>query len=78
MARYRFTLEYDGSGFVGWQRQINGLSVQQAMEEAWTAKQQEYFRRKEAMKAKDFDDAEDVVKDILNVTQEDARCASRS
>ena len=43
---------------------------QQAMEEAWTAKQQEYFRRKEAMKAKDFDDAEDVVKDILNVTQQ--------
>ena len=43
---------------------------QQAMEEAWTVKQQEYFRRKEAMKAKDFDDAEDVVKDILNVTQQ--------
>ena len=43
---------------------------QQAMEEAWTAKQQEYFRRKEAMKAKDFDDAEDTVKDILNVTQQ--------
>jgi tRNA pseudouridine38-40 synthase len=34
MARYRFTLEYDGAGFVGWQRQINGFSVQQAMEEA--------------------------------------------
>jgi len=34
MARYRFTLEYDGAGFVGWQRQINGLSVQQAIEEA--------------------------------------------
>jgi len=43
---------------------------QQAIEEAWTAKQQEYFRRKEAMKAKDFDDAEDTVKDILNVTQQ--------
>lgn len=34
MTRYRFVLEYDGAGFVGWQRQINGLSVQQAMEEA--------------------------------------------
>lgn len=34
MARYRFTLEYDGAGFVGWQRQINGYSVQQAVEEA--------------------------------------------
>ena len=43
---------------------------QQAIEQAWTEKQQEYFRRKEAMKAKDFDDAEDTVKDILNVTQQ--------
>ena len=34
MARYKLTLEYDGAGFVGWQRQENGLSVQQALEEA--------------------------------------------
>jgi len=27
-------LEYDGSGFVGWQRQANGVSVQQVLEEA--------------------------------------------
>jgi tRNA pseudouridine38-40 synthase len=32
--RYKLTLEYDGAGFVGWQRQANGLSVQQALEEA--------------------------------------------
>ena len=32
--RYKLTLEYDGGGFVGWQRQANGLSVQQALEEA--------------------------------------------
>jgi tRNA pseudouridine38-40 synthase len=30
------TIEYDGRGFVGWQRQDNGPSVQQALEEAVT------------------------------------------
>lgn len=28
MPRYKLTLEYDGSSFVGWQMQENGLSVQ--------------------------------------------------
>ena len=37
MPRFKITLEYDGGGFVGWQRQINGLSVQQALEEAVAA-----------------------------------------
>lgn len=34
MPRYRLTLEYDGGPFVGWQRQDNGLGVQQVVEEA--------------------------------------------
>jgi tRNA pseudouridine38-40 synthase len=34
MARYKLTIEYDGTDFVGWQRQINGLGVQQVIEEA--------------------------------------------
>src|SRR4029078_10608742 len=32
--RYKLTIEYDGGPFVGWQRQENGRSIQQAIEEA--------------------------------------------
>ena len=34
MPRYKLTIEYDGTPFVGWQRQANGLAVQQAIEDA--------------------------------------------
>src|SRR4051794_10445862 len=34
MARFKLTIEYEGTPFVGWQRQENGRSVQQALEEA--------------------------------------------
>jgi tRNA pseudouridine38-40 synthase len=37
MPRYKLTLEYDGAPFVGWQRQENGLSVQEAIETALEA-----------------------------------------
>jgi tRNA pseudouridine38-40 synthase len=33
MPRYKLTIEYDGRPFVGWQRQANGLSVQQVLED---------------------------------------------
>jgi tRNA pseudouridine38-40 synthase len=33
--RYKLTLEYDGTGLVGWQRQTNGLSVQEILETAF-------------------------------------------
>ena len=34
MSNYKITLEYDGTNYVGWQRQENGPSVQQLVEEA--------------------------------------------
>ncbi|HXP30474.1 MAG TPA: tRNA pseudouridine(38-40) synthase TruA [Stellaceae bacterium] len=34
MPRYKLTIEYDGAGLVGWQRQANGLSVQEILERA--------------------------------------------
>jgi tRNA pseudouridine38-40 synthase len=34
VTRYKLTLEYDGAGFAGWQRQDNGPSVQAALEAA--------------------------------------------
>ena len=34
MPRYKLTIEYDGTGLVGWQRQLNGPSVQEILETA--------------------------------------------
>lgn len=34
MPRLKLTLEYDGTAYVGWQRQLNGLSVQEVVERA--------------------------------------------
>lgn len=34
MARHRLTIEYDGAGYSGWQRQENAPSIQQALEQA--------------------------------------------
>ena len=34
MTRFKLVIEYDGCGFVGWQRQENGLSIQQLIEES--------------------------------------------
>ena len=35
MTKYKLTIEYDGSTYSGWQRQDNGASVQQGLEQAF-------------------------------------------
>ena len=37
MPRFKLTIEYDGSPYVGWQRQANGLAVQEVIETACRA-----------------------------------------
>ena len=37
MPRFKITIEYDGTGLVGWQRQDNGPSVQEALEKSASA-----------------------------------------
>jgi len=34
MPKYKITIEYDGSSYVGWQRQDNGISIQESIEKA--------------------------------------------
>jgi tRNA pseudouridine38-40 synthase len=34
MTRWKLTIEYDGTGFCGWQRQAHDVSVQQSLEDA--------------------------------------------
>ena len=34
MHKYKITLEYDGTDYVGWQRQENGNSIQASLEKA--------------------------------------------
>ena len=34
MTRWALRLDYDGTGFVGWQRQVNGVSIQAVLETA--------------------------------------------
>lgn len=44
MPRYRFTVEYDGTPYVGWQAQANGRAAQDALEDAIFAMTQERLR----------------------------------
>lgn len=48
MSRYRITIEYDGTPFVGWQSQASGTAVQDALERAIHAFTREMVRVKGA------------------------------
>ena len=37
MPRYKLTIEYDGTPFIGWQAQDNGISVQGVLTDAIAA-----------------------------------------
>ena len=37
MTKFKVTIEYDGTNFVGWQKQNNGPSIQQSLEQALEA-----------------------------------------
>ena len=34
MAKFKLIIEYEGTNFIGWQRQSNGSSIQQSLEKA--------------------------------------------
>ncbi len=44
MRYLKLTIAYDGTAYVGWQVQTNGISIQQRMEEAWLKVTQEPAR----------------------------------
>lgn len=44
MRHLKLTVSYDGTDYVGWQVQDNGISVQQRLEEAWFSVTQEKIR----------------------------------
>lgn len=44
MRHLKLTVAYDGTDYVGWQVQPNGVSIQQRLEEAWNATTQESIR----------------------------------
>ena len=35
MFTYQIIIEYDGTNFVGWQKQKNGISIQQTIEKTF-------------------------------------------
>ena len=51
--RIRMTIAYDGTRYAGWQRQKNGIAVQQRLEEAFYA----LFHEKVAVDASGRTDA---------------------
>ena len=45
MPRYIATIEYNGSEYVGWQKQENGISIQESFENAIKKQTNHYLLR---------------------------------
>ena len=72
MARYRLTLEYDGTPFVGWQFQDNGLSVQAVLEDALASYGVEVLREARAQANDIIAKAEARAAQIIDQAKHDA------
>ena len=71
--RWKITVEYDGSGFFGWQRQADVMSVQQALEDAihkldeYIKNTHEYYKLKRGQLEFETIDFNTVLKDMASL-----------
>ena len=65
MNKYKITLEYDGTNYVGWQKQANGISIQACLEKAIEKKA---LQTKNVKKLMTSDDAYSPEKRMIKIS----------